>query len=1047
MKTKLILLSILFTFTSHILLSQIVLPWTEDFEGAVATTHTSDTDTISGLYDWSFDNTSSGRLRFNVGAGFYHSGSRAATLDVSSDGSTDTKMMTVELDLSLYRNSTDLELSFFYMDHGDVSDASDCIGIKVGSSSTEIIYSLNPGSKTNGVWYPVTIDLDAALSALGLYPDEETQIIFSNKCKYRTLTTTIQNGITFDDISITGSMPQVLLPWIEDFEGVKDNMTIGSNQTAINGRANISYQKTLNGRLRFNAGSGYCHSGSRAATFDCDVYNSSLPQNMMVMTMNMERYISYDDLELSFYYKHHGEAFHMWDKVYIRGSSSDAWVEAYDLFSNQALAGIWKEVNGIDIDALLTAQGQTVSSTFQIAFSQQDDNVASTPLMASGISIDDIIISCNDVYWLGKVDSDFTKANNFHPSSNPNSTDNVVILNSAERMPIVPWVVSTLQYNDFEIEAGAHFYMQQKMGQMGSAGNFRLIINGDFTLQGEFDAIYNNISNISLEVTGDFINLGGVYDTYVRCVIEGSNMSQISGTTTTEFGSLTINVSNTSFNAVELTCDTDSLICESLSILDGSLEFNTGGTIQVGNLTISEDACLNVNDLNANLVVQKSLININTSTSSTKGLYTSSSTNILFDLSDDGSGNLMFGNGTSSGSLIYDVTFNNSSSTNRAWTLQSDMLIQNYLYLTNGRIQADTNYVIVENTSTNAIQTHGENSYIDGNLRRYVTIGTYDLPVGTSSNYELAMIDLIAMNGAVIYLDANFTESSSETFPEGLEVNGSELTEFLDVGYWTITPNAGISVYNITLTSRGHTNGGYDPAQHTILKRSGVGDWESLGTHDNSTQSGSESAPISVTRSSLSGFSDFIIAKNGIPFSLPVKLVNLEANCNYNNVLLFWETASELNNDYFAIEKSTDGVNFYEIGSEFGCGTCNYYSNYEFIDEYQSNTQTYYRLKQIDFDGSYEYSETVTADCKMSQDMITFNLVDNHLVFSSNAMNAGKYSIQLFDVSGKLVQKNQIFVESNCEHKTNVSTLSTGVYFVRLSGENFELVDKLWIGR
>ncbi len=87
---------------------------------------------------------------------------------------------------------------------------------------------------------------------------------------------------------------------------------------------------------------------------------------------------------------HHGEETHAGDRVWIRGSSSDSWVEVYDLFTNKASAGSWKTVTGIDVDAALAGASQSITSTFQIRFGEQDNYPASSTTQSDGFTFDDI---------------------------------------------------------------------------------------------------------------------------------------------------------------------------------------------------------------------------------------------------------------------------------------------------------------------------------------------------------------------------------------------------------------------------------------------------------------------------------------------------------------------------------------------------------------------------------------------------------------------------------------------------------------------------------
>ncbi|UII34069.1 T9SS type A sorting domain-containing protein [Fulvivirga ulvae] len=96
--------------------------------------------------------------------------------------------------------------------------------------------------------------------------------------------------------------------------------------------------------------------------------------------------------------------------------------------------------------------------------------------------------------------------------------------------------------------------------------------------------------------------------------------------------------------------------------------------------------------------------------------------------------------------------------------------------------------------------------------------------------------------------------------------------------------------------------------------------------------------------------------------ALPVTVIAMEYRLVNNHVVLEWKTASELNNDYFTIEKSIDGKSFVNVGVVDGAGTSYMATEYQWKDKIQLQDITYYRLKQTDFDGSYSYQKVIKAD-------------------------------------------------------------------------------------
>ncbi len=158
---------------------------------------------------------------------------------------------------------------------------------------------------------------------------------------------------------------------------------------------------------------------------------------------------------------------------------------------------------------------------------------------------------------------------------------------------------------------------------------------------------------------------------------------------------------------------------------------------------------------------------------------------------------------------------------------------------------------------------------------------------------------------------------------------------------------------------------------------------------------------------------------------LPVEYLYFYGKITQNNtILLSWATATEINNDYFVIEHSIDGIHFSSIGKIPGNGTSNYINEYKFSFEGNTGIVNYFRLKQVDFDGKYEYSGIIVVTAKKGNTtQIYFNTATNTVHFSSPLPNG-----QLFihDVSGKLVFTKTI----KHQNRIPVEQLSAGIYVI-----------------
>ncbi|MBI3142854.1 MAG: DUF5011 domain-containing protein [Bacteroidetes bacterium] len=187
----------------HLSIAQ-TLPFFEGFENVGSTTtFTSSNTSINGLSEWSYEKTNQGRVRFSAGSGFYRTGAHAATLDASSSNQQSTNYLIMTLDLSSYKSSK-FELSFYYMHHGEESHTADRVWIRGSSSNSWItLYDWYGNRATAGQWKRVVIkNLDTILANASQQPSATFQIRFGQADNYPAQSTTTDDGLTIDDISL-----------------------------------------------------------------------------------------------------------------------------------------------------------------------------------------------------------------------------------------------------------------------------------------------------------------------------------------------------------------------------------------------------------------------------------------------------------------------------------------------------------------------------------------------------------------------------------------------------------------------------------------------------------------------------------------------------------------------------------------------------------------------------------------------------------------------------------------------------------------------------
>ena len=187
-----------------------------------------------------------------------------------------------------------------------------------------------------------------------------------------------------------------------------------------------------------------------------------------------------------------------------------------------------------------------------------------------------------------------------------------------------------------------------------------------------------------------------------------------------------------------------------------------------------------------------------------------------------------------------------------------------------------------------------------------------------------------------------------------------------------------------------------------------------------------------------------------LPNVLPVELVSFTCEVNNPNVKLHWVTASELNNQGFEVERKIAESNIWQtIGHLPGRGTTTNSTDYYFNDENLVSGVYNYRIKQIDFNGKFEYSEVVTADLSTPA---TFALEQNYpnpfnpsTNISYSIPNNYFITLQVYDMLGNEVATlvNGEKAAGNYQVTFDASALSNGVYFYRLQANGFDITKKM----
>ncbi len=171
--------------------------------------------------------------------------------------------------------------------------------------------------------------------------------------------------------------------------------------------------------------------------------------------------------------------------------------------------------------------------------------------------------------------------------------------------------------------------------------------------------------------------------------------------------------------------------------------------------------------------------------------------------------------------------------------------------------------------------------------------------------------------------------------------------------------------------------------------------------------------------------------------TLPVEIISFDAISRDDAMRLYWSTVSEINNATFEIERKDVAGEFGTIGEIEGRGTSTTRQDYTFVDQSPQEGENIYRLKQVDFDGQFSYSQTLSVDYVSKERRIGEfypNPSPSGIVnLDYLSLESEELSVSVLDIAGRIIH-NEIFQVANGNNKLNLdlSSHAKGIFFVEL---------------
>ncbi|MCB9033972.1 MAG: T9SS type A sorting domain-containing protein [Chitinophagales bacterium] len=370
----------------------------------------------------------------------------------------------------------------------------------------------------------------------------------------------------------------------------------------------------------------------------------------------------------------------------------------------------------------------------------------------------------------------------------------------------------------------------------------------------------------------------------------------------------------------------------------------------------------------------------------------------------------------------------------------------------------DSAFLVIDNPNSNAITrnsgyiiSEGEYNKVRWNIA--TTNGSYTIPFGFSTtDYLPLQLSTSGASGTNGYFDFSTNSGNWQnstylpTQPTGINVNynGIDNSENVIDRFWLIDAINYTTKPNLSNLTFSYRDVEHTQASNTITEANlGAQRWNDV-TQDwyDFLPSGTVNTTTNqVTVASVSSsdfFSWWTLVEKESP--LPVQLTAFNATCNENSVELTWQTASEINNSHFEIERSTNAQDFESIATiPTQNGNANNIQNYQTVDENPLSTITYYRLKQVDNNGNYTYSSIVKTNCSTSNQIPIVNIypipATNFITVDIKHLVGNKQLI-IYNTEGKVMHQQSLNNDENVVQQIDISNYAKANYILRIDVDN-----------
>ncbi len=375
----------------------------------------------------------------------------------------------------------------------------------------------------------------------------------------------------------------------------------------------------------------------------------------------------------------------------------------------------------------------------------------------------------------------------------------------------------------------------------------------------------------------------------------------------------------------------------------------------------------------------------------------------------------------------------NNSAVGGGVTLNSTSInVSNNLTLTSGLLNTSTSYILTMlNASTTAVGTALSTSYVNGPMNyQKSTSGatTLNFPIGNGTDCRPVALTVNHSNGTLYTYQSKLINASANALHYFIPMTVQNVSL---VHYYTITrkdasntsqPTQNLSGNQTIQVFFGANDGISNVSNLTIVKNTylATNRWIDIGGTNGVLNNGAGSITSTSSPSAFNSFSTFALANSsGGANVLPIELLFFNAQKNEAKVDLTWATATESDNDHFDVERSSDGITFESIAqvkTKAVGGNSKSTLNYNSTDEQPLSGYNYYRLKQFNLDGTFEYSDIVainfTSDGLDEDEKVNLlnSATDPALsITTPSSWSSSNYSLEIYNEAGQIIKQFENF--------------------------------------